>query len=86
MSNNMNTKQLANAAIAKYVAQREEAKAMNFAYVTSGTAVPEHSNIVGEIAEWTKKLSEAEGCIQTLNRAFSAPLPPTEKETNGDAG
>ena len=62
-----------NATLAKFVAQREEARAVLMLYAQQGVGVPEHSNIVGEMTEWTKKLAESEECIKVLQKMFEPP-------------
>lgn len=74
-------RQLVDATIAKFIAQREEAKAVLLTYVTNSVGVADHSNIVQEVTEWTKKLAEAEDCLQVLNRAFPSAKP--KEEPNG---
>jgi len=74
-------RQIITAAISKFVAQREEAKAVLLTYVTNSVGVADHSNIVEEVVEWTKKLAEAEDCLNVLERAF--PAPQQSEQTDG---
>ena len=61
------------AAMAKFVAQREEARAVLHTYATSSVGIGEHSNIIDEVVHWTQKLAEAEECIQILQKTFKPP-------------
>lgn len=72
-------RQIVNATIAKFVAQREEAKAVLLTYVSNAVGVADHSNIIEEVAEWTKKLAEAEECLSVLDRAFPVQTPQEER-------
>ena len=66
-----------NATMAKFVAQREEARAILMLYATQAVGIADHSDIIGEMTAWTKKLAEAEECISTLQKAF--PSQPQEE-------
>ena len=70
MSQN-NSQQIITAAAAKLVAQREEAKAVLLTYTTNAVGVADHSGIVDEVVEWTKKITEANDCLDTLQKLFS---------------
>ena len=56
-----------NAAMAKFVAQREEARAVLHTYAANSVGIGEHSNLLDEVVTWTKCLAEAEEAIDTLN-------------------
>lgn len=71
-------RQIVNAAISKFVAQREEAKAVLLTYVSNPVGVADHSNIIKEVVEWTRKLAEAEECLSVLDRAFPTQPPPED--------
>jgi ABC-type uncharacterized transport system fused permease/ATPase subunit len=64
------TQQLFAAAMAKFAAQREEAKAILMTYFTNSVGIGDHSNHLDEIAKWTKALAEAEECLITLQKNF----------------
>jgi len=67
----MNTNNLMlNAALARFVAQREEARAVLVTYLTNSVGAGSHGNLLDDVVEWTKKLAEAEECISTLRKTF----------------
>ncbi len=61
---------LLKAALSQYEAQRDEALAVLEVYFNNSVGIGEHSNILKEISEWTKKLSEAEENIYMLQKHF----------------
>jgi hypothetical protein len=71
------------ALVAHFEAQREEALAVIYLYLSQPVGIADHSNILGELVSWTKKLSEAEEQLECLKRNvnFTPPQnPPKESE------
>ena len=58
------------ATVSHYEAQRDEAMAILELYFTNSVAIGDHSGILEDIKEWTKKLSEAEESLETLQTNF----------------
>ena len=56
------------ALLAHFHAQREEALAVLHLYLSQPVGVADHSNILKELVDWTKKLSEAEEQLECLKR------------------
>jgi len=73
--------QILNAAAARFVAQREEARAILLTYATNSVGIADHSNIVDEVVEWTRKLAEAEDCLAALKQYFVPP--PSQEPSDG---
>ena len=57
-----------NATLSKFKAQRDEAYATLMVLATNSVGVPEHTKIIEEFEFWTRKLAEAEECIEALQR------------------
>jgi len=72
--------QMYKALVSHFQAQREEALALIGLYMGSPQAVADHSNILEELIKWTKKLSEAEECLECLKRNinFNPPQDPSQ--------
>ncbi len=58
--------ELKSAAIARFQAQRLEARANLFVYFSSPMGIGEHSNLVDEVVKLTRQIAEAEECIDIL--------------------
>tara|TARA_Y100000034_G_C6768911_1_gene342930 strand:+ start:545 stop:796 length:252 start_codon:yes stop_codon:yes gene_type:complete len=65
---NQNPMSFINAALSHFEAKRREALATLELYIANPVGIGEHSNILDEIIKWTKVLSEAEECIESLKR------------------
>ena len=65
--------QLMRATLARFEADRQEAIATIGLYLNASVGVGEHPDIVTEIVSATKRLSEAEEALETLNRNFMNP-------------
>ena len=61
---------LLKAAISKYEAQRDEAKAHLHILFKNSVGIGEHTDILSEIDKWVKSLSEADENIETLKKYF----------------
>jgi uncharacterized protein (DUF342 family) len=61
------------ATLARFEADRQEAIATIGLYLNASVGVGEHPDIVTEIVSATKRLSEAEEALETLNRNFMNP-------------
>ena len=61
---------LLKAAISKYQAQRDEAKAHLHILFKNSVGIGEHTDILSEIDKWVKSLSEADENIETLKNNF----------------
>lgn len=68
----MNNNLLYKAALAHFEAKKLEALATLQIYFNTPVGISEHSAHVQEVAEWTKKLAEAQEAIETLT-SISAP-------------
>tara|TARA_R100000008_G_scaffold1988_2_gene1653 strand:- start:1535 stop:1789 length:255 start_codon:yes stop_codon:yes gene_type:complete len=62
--------QLIHALIAKFEADRQEALAIMQLYLNAAVGVGDHPTIVTDLAAATAKLTEAEECLETLQRNF----------------
>lgn len=60
--------ELKQAAIARFQAQRMEARANLIIYFSNPMGIGEHSNLVEEVVSLTKQIAEAEECIAVLER------------------
>ena len=60
--------ELINAAIARFQAQRMEARANLFVYFSNPMGIGEHPNLVEEVVSLTRAIAEAEECIDILER------------------
>ncbi len=60
--------QMYKALVAHFQAQREEALAVIYLYLSQPVGVADHSNILKDLVEWTKKLSDAEEQLECLKR------------------
>jgi hypothetical protein len=58
------------AALARFEAQKEEAKAIIHIYLTNSVGIGEHSNILDEVEKHTAVLAEAEEKISALKAHF----------------
>ena len=54
------------AAMAQFQAKADEARAVLDTFFNNSVGIGEHSKILDEVTHWTKVLSEAEECIETL--------------------
>ena len=54
------------AAMTHFQAKADEARAVLDTFLNSSVGIGDHSNILSEVTNWTKVLSEAEECIATL--------------------
>jgi len=54
------------AALTSFKAKADEARAVLDTYFNNSIGIGEHSKLLDEITHWTKVLSEAEECIETL--------------------
>ena len=68
------------ALLAHFHAQREEALAVIHLYLSQPVGVADHSNILKELVDWTKKLSEAEEQLECLKRNVNFNDPPPQSE------
>ena len=68
------------ALLAHFHAQREEALAVIHLYLSQPVGVADHSNILKELVDWTKKLSEAEEQLECLKRNVNFNDPPNQSE------
>ena len=66
---NLPVNQILAALVAKFEAERLEAIATLNLYLNNPSAVADHPNVVGEAARLVAKISEAEGCLRTLQGA-----------------
>ena len=55
------------AAVSHFQSQKDEAEAVLDMYFHNNVGVGEHSHILSEITEWTKKLAQSEECLKTLS-------------------
>ena len=60
--------ELRQAAIARFQAQRMEARANLIIYFSNPMGIGEHSNLVEEVVNLTKQIAEAEECMAVLER------------------
>ena len=70
--------QMYKALVAHFQAQREEALAVLHLYLSQPVGVADHSNILKELVDWTKKLSEAEEQLECLKRNINFNNPTNE--------
>ena len=70
------------ALLAHFHAQREEALAVLHLYLSQPVGVADHSNILKELVDWTKKLSEAEEQLECLKRNINFNDPTNENKQN----
>ena len=68
------------ALLAHFHAQREEALAVIHLYLSQPVGVADHSNILKELVDWTKKLSEAEEQLECLKRNVNFNDRPNQSE------
>ena len=68
------------ALLAHFHAQREEALAVLHLYLSQPVGVADHSNILKELVDWTKKLSEAEEQLECLKRNINFNDPTNENK------
>ena len=68
------------ALLAHFHAQREEALAVLHLYLSQPVGVADHSNILKELVDWTKKLSEAEEQLECLKRNVNFNDRPNQSE------
>ena len=68
------------ALLAHFHALREEALAVIHLYLSQPVGVADHSNILKELVDWTKKLSEAEEQLECLKRNVNFNDPPKQSE------
>ena len=61
---------LLKAAISRYQAQRDEAKAHLHILFKNSVGIGEHTDILSEIDKWVKSLSEADENKETLKNNF----------------
>ena len=73
--------QMYKALIAHFQAQREEALAVIYLYLSQPVGVADHSNILKDLVEWTKKLSDAEEQLECLKRNVNFENPTSQDET-----
>ena len=62
--------QILTASLLHFEAARAEAQTNLNIYLNSPAGVAEHPDVVKEVVELTKKLAEAEECIQVLKNNF----------------
>lgn len=62
--------ELLKAALSRYEAQRDEAKAHLHILFKNSVGIGEHTDILSEIDKWVKSLSEADENIETLKNNF----------------
>ena len=67
---NLNRKPLFRAALARFEAQKEEAKATIEIYLTNPVGIGEHSNLLDEVEKHTAALADAEEKISVLKSHF----------------
>jgi hypothetical protein len=67
---NLNRKPLFRAALARFEAQKEEAKATIEIYLTNSVGIGEHSNLLDEVEKHTAALADAEEKIIALKTHF----------------
>lgn len=72
--------QMYKALVAHFQAQREEALAVIFLYLSQPVGVADHSNILKDLVEWTKKLSDAEEQLECLKRNVNFQNPSNQDE------
>ena len=73
--------QMYKALVAHFQAQREEALAIIYLYLSQPVGVADHSNILKDLVEWTKKLSDAEEQLECLKRNVNFENPTSQDET-----
>ena len=73
--------QMYKALVAHFQAQREEALAVIYLYLSQPVGVADHSNILKDLVEWTKKLSDAEEQLECLKRNVNFDNPTRQDET-----
>ena len=73
--------QMYKALVAHFQAQKEEALALLGLYMGDPQAVADHSNILKDLVEWTKKLSDAEEQLECLKRNVNFDNPASQDET-----
>ena len=74
--------QMYKALVAHFQAQREEALAVIYLYLSQPVGVADHSNILKDLVEWTKKLSDAEELLECLKRNVKFDTPDSPDQTN----
>ena len=67
---NLRSTPLYRAALARFEAQKEEAKAIIEIYLTNSVGIGEHSNLLDEVDKHTALMTEAEEKISTLKAHF----------------
>ena len=67
---NLNRKPLFRAALARFEAQKEEAKATIEIYLTNPVGIGEHSNLLDEVEKHKAALADAEEKISVLKSHF----------------
>ena len=72
--------QIYKALVAHFQAQREEALAVIYLYLSQPVGVADHSNILKDLVEWTKKLSDAEEQLECLKRNVNFENPTSQDE------
>jgi len=72
--------QMYKALVAHFQAQREEALAVIYLYLSQPVGVADHSNILKDLVEWTKKLSDAEEQLECLKRNVNFENPTSQDE------
>ena len=65
-----------------YESERAEAIAMLNLYFNSPLPVADHSDIMGELKNWTCKLAQAEENLVTLHRHLGDPNKPAINDSN----
>ena len=73
--------QMYKALIAHLQAQREEALAVIYLYLSQPVGVADHSSVLKDLVEWTKKLSDAEEQLECLKRNVNFETPASQDET-----
>ncbi len=73
--------QMQKALVAHFQAQREEALAVIYLYLSQPVGVADHSNILKDLVDWTKKLSDAEEQLECLKRNVNFNNPASQDET-----
>ncbi len=73
--------QMYKALVAHFQAQREEALAVIYLYLSQPVGVADHSNILKDLVEWTKKLSDAEEQLECLKRNVNFEKPASQDES-----
>ncbi len=56
------------AALSHFMAKADEARAVLNTYFNNSVGIGEHSDLVGEVVNWTKALAEAEESIEVLRK------------------